>query len=135
MLDIPLLIYFSCLYPAHLVIFKLSLCYLAQLSKIYPTMGWKVHCTKLSSRVPPPPPSSCPFHKQVDKPGMAQYHYSVAGVSWEFFYISGSLDLSFGHTYSVLMMSNVHTSALIQTWALPEFEICMDKVCADGPEF
>lgn len=60
-------------------------------------------------------PTGCPFHKQVYKPGMAQYHYSVAGVSWEFFYLSGSLDLSFGHTYSVLMMSNVHTSALIQT--------------------
>lgn len=97
--------------------------------------GMEIALYKVVLSRKPPVPTSCPFHKQVYKPGKAQYHYSVAGVSWEVFYLSGSLDLSFGHTYSVLMMSNVHTSALIQTWALPEFEICMDKVCADGPEF
>lgn len=103
--------------------------------KKWPTKCWWVPYIKL----PPHPPPLSPrhlFHKQVSRLGLAQHRYSVAGVDWEFFfYISGSLDLSSGHTYSVLMMNNVHTSALIQTWSLPEFEICMDKVCAAGPEF
>lgn len=44
----------------------------------------------------PPFPTGCPFHKQVCKLGMAQYHYSVAGVTWEFFYISDPLTFPLG---------------------------------------
>lgn len=134
-LDIPLPVSFSTSHPTRCPFQVISILLGAAFKKKWPTKCWQVPYIKLPPHPPPLSPSHL-FHKRVSRLGLAQHRYSVAGVDWEvFFNISGSLDLSSGHTYSVLMMNNVHTSALIQTWSLPEFEICMDKVCADGLEF
>lgn len=58
-------------------------------------MGWKVHYIKLPSYVPRLPTSYL-FHKQIFKLGLAQYHYSVAGVDWEFFIFQDPLTFLLG---------------------------------------
>lgn len=58
-------------------------------------MGQKVHYIKLHSHASSLT-SSCLFHKQVLKPGLAQYHYSVSGVNWEVFIFQDPLTFLLG---------------------------------------